>query len=276
MTRKVGFLKLRFIVKKNSKKEKFILRIIRLEDYIKSTVVKLFSLDIFNTINRTRKIKINGLNFILKDTLLSSAARSIEEEMNKDDYHLDKIDFKPNDIVIDIGANIGIVSIYLARKYPFLKIYAFEPVKYNYNNFLENIKLNGINNGIIYPENKAITKDARNIKIEFNAFNSGGGGLTLKKSSRNVIEDIESATLDSVIDKLNTNSIKLLKIDCEGSEYEILYNMKQENLLKIQNICGEFHDNSDNKGDKLETYLKNYVKNINVVKILIEQYNYRI
>ncbi|MDR1942677.1 MAG: FkbM family methyltransferase [Endomicrobium sp.] len=52
------------------------------------------------------------------------------------------------------------------------------------------------------------------------------------------------------------NTIKLLKIDCEGSEYEILENTKEENLKKILHFHGEFHEN-ENRFIGNATSLKN-------------------
>ena len=49
----------------------------------------------------------------------------------------------PDDAVIfDVGANIGSVSLRLARKYPFSNIYAFEPTDYAYSKLKKNIELN--------------------------------------------------------------------------------------------------------------------------------------
>ncbi len=82
--------------------------------------------------------------------------------------------FSPGNYVIDIGGNVGIVSIYLAKEYPFLKIYAFEPMHCNYENFKENIKLNNIPEWVITLVNKAVTKDGRSVVISYNLANSGG------------------------------------------------------------------------------------------------------
>jgi hypothetical protein len=41
-----------------------------------------------------------------------------------DIYGLETIGFQPGDIVIDVGAHLGLVSLYLAKRWPFLRIYA--------------------------------------------------------------------------------------------------------------------------------------------------------
>lgn len=85
---------------------------------------------------------------------------------------------------MDIGANIGMVSIYLAKNYPFLKIYAFESTRKNYQSFLKNIQLNHIPDSIIFAENKAVTKDGPMLSININPNNTGGyflGGVMANK-----------------------------------------------------------------------------------------------
>ena len=70
--------------------------------------------------------KLGGIDFKFYDFIFSTAVNCICNEF--DDYNFDSIDFKDGDVVIDIGGNIGMVSIYLAKKYPFLKIYALNPL----------------------------------------------------------------------------------------------------------------------------------------------------
>ena len=93
---------------------------------------------------------IKGIPLKFYDSIWSVTSDVVAGEINNNpEYNFENIDFKEGDSVIDIGGNIGMISIFLAKKYPFLKIYAFEPVKQNYDNFLKNIKLNNIPNGII-------------------------------------------------------------------------------------------------------------------------------
>ena len=56
--------------------------------------------------------------------------------------------FKKNEIFYDIGANIGQYSIYAAVRNPSLQIYAFEPLRKNYQRICDNIKLNKTDNVI--------------------------------------------------------------------------------------------------------------------------------
>jgi predicted O-methyltransferase YrrM len=60
------------------------------------------------------------------------------KEGAKAEYWLPE-EFKPK-VILDIGANIGITSLYYANKYPEAKIYSFEPVPVNYELLEKNLK----------------------------------------------------------------------------------------------------------------------------------------
>lgn len=219
-------------------------------------------------------VNINNNLFHFQDSILSDSVNIIANELNNNDYDFQNIYFKEGDIVIDIGANVGMVSILLAKQFPFLKIYSFEPLKENYDNLLKNIELNNIPDGIITAENKAVTKDGRLINMSINSANKGGSSTADIISINSIMTkencQIESITLEEIFKKYNINKLKLLKIDCEGSEYEILYNANTDILNKIENLRGEFHENKDLTDeydiDKLCDYVSKYIKNYKVTK----------
>jgi FkbM family methyltransferase len=251
---KRGFLGFRFIVNRGGNAEKLILKINSFFDALKTFFFKILK---SNTITQrfiknlkiTKTMILDEGTFIFRDFFLSGSLGALEIDIiGRDEYNLKNIDFKAGDIVIDIGANIGMVSILLAKKYPFLKIYAFEPAKENYLNFLDNIKLNNIHNDTITVENKAVNSDGRDVSFGFNIVLSGGSKILdaeiqnkNDKKSHMIEQKVKSTTLDEIFHKYNINEVKLLKIDCEGSEYEILYNASPDILRKIRHLRGEFH-----------------------------------
>lgn len=218
-------------------------------------------------------VNIDNNLFHFQDSILSESVNMIAHELNNNEYDFN-IDFKEGDIVIDIGANVGMVSILLAKKFPFLKIYSFEPLKENYDNFIKNIELNNIPKGVITAENKAVTKDGRLITMSINSYNKGGSSTTDVISINSIMtkenSQVESITLEEIFNKYNINKLKLLKIDCEGSEYEILYNTDTNLLKNIENLRGEFHENKNLTDeydiDKLCEYVSKYIKNYKVTK----------
>lgn len=65
-----------------------------------------------------RNVEINGIHLQICDNPTSIVTQDVTDCLKQDGYNLEKIAFKPGDVVIDIGANVGIVSIYIAKKYP--------------------------------------------------------------------------------------------------------------------------------------------------------------
>ena len=209
--------------------------------------------------------KLGGIDFKFYDFIFSGVTEYMPNEI--DDYNFDSIDFKDGDVVIDIGGNIGTVSIYLAKKYPFLKIYAFEPVKQNYENFLKNIELNNINKDIIKVFNLAITKDRRDVILTSPFYNSGASNIYDNYSNGIVLNNdisIKSITFDDIFSNNNILKCKLLKIDCEGAEYEILYSANVENLKNCEYMRAEFHGKKSKQKD-LYNHCNKFIKNIDVM-----------
>lgn len=223
---------------------------------------------IHNDKNYIFETTISELSFLFQDTLTSYTVPAVANELNNSEYNFKNINFSAGDLVIDIGANVGIISIYLAKKYPFLKIYAFEPVKRNYDNLIKNIKLNNIPDGTIITENKAVTMDGRRIKMNFDIRNSGGSfGEDIKDQQNvNIKSSVDSISLNDIFQKYSITNLKLLKIDCEGFEYEILHNTKIENLKNIHAIRGEFHNKNKNSNDAQELlkFIQNYISDVSI------------
>ena len=117
--------------------------------------------------------------------------------------------------VVDIGANIGDSAMYFALCGA-IKVYAFEPFPYIYNLSKKNIKINNLTEKILLI-NKAVGVPS---KLKINEDYISAGGSTLKDFKKG--KEIEVISLKNIIDKYNIPKHSSLKIDCEGSEYDII------------------------------------------------------
>lgn len=181
-----------------------------------------------------------GVDFVVADLSQSLSHPAIVKEFLQDVYGLGCIRFEPGDVVIDIGAHVGLESIYLAKRYPFLTIYSYEPVAANFASLQENIRANGVTN--IRAFQRAVTKDGRPVVIWTDLVeNSGGGGHDRPADhfQGRTAFPAQSITLDGIIEEHGIKTCKLLKIDCEGAEHEILRGTR--NLSRIEYLSGEFH-----------------------------------
>lgn len=151
-----------------------------------------------------------------------------------------------NKIAIDIGSHIGSFSIACMLR-NIEKVYAFEANKNSYEIAKYNIEKTGNNGEIshlaVWPES--------NIELSFTEveFNTGMSKVEICNSENKV----ETISLDDILKDID-KEIDILKIDCEGAEYPILYKCK--NLNKIKNIAGEYHNIDDiYNGENLINFL---------------------
>ena len=137
-------------------------------------------------------------------------------------------------VVIDVGANIGDSAIYFALKGA-KRVIAFEPVPTNFSTLLENIRLNDLASTVV-PLNYAVSgKLNSTIKIPIDI---SGVSFNVLKNSYSSGSELKFIPIKNVIELYDP---QVLKIDCEGCEYEIFDNISMEALRKLQVIVGEYH-----------------------------------
>jgi FkbM family methyltransferase len=185
----------------------------------------------------------------------------IEKNYTPDGFSLEK-----NDVVVDVGAQIGIFTIYASSKAIMGKVYSFEPMPDNYKMLNENIKLNKAKN--VVPLNKALSDKNGKETMFLDDLNTGGHSLvnTGKTWSKHKI-NINSISFDAFVKQYKIKKIDFLKMDCEGSEYNIFFGASKSTLSKISKISMEYH-NLDKKRnvDTLRKYLERNGFEVAVIK----------
>ncbi len=136
-----------------------------------------------------------------------------------------------NSVVVDVGANIGDSSIYFSLCGA-TKVIALEPVLRNYNAMEKNIEINGIKN--IIPKLAECAGEKRKITIDPDA---ASNGLMILSDNGS---EIELITLTDIVNEYSIEA-GLLKLDCEGYEYEIVMSTDPKILSKFKYIFGELH-----------------------------------
>lgn len=172
----------------------------------------------------------------------SEADAGCLREMGEDVYHLAALDPAPS-VIVDIGANIGAFAVLAATMFPDCTIRAFEPEPENYGLLVENVA--SFSDRVTTV--RAAVVDHRN-GVEVHP----GHGLThvcttpvTELCNAHWIHSTErakaaSVTLEDALDGFD--HIDLLKIDTEGSEYEIFGGVTKAVLGRVARLRMEIHD----------------------------------
>ena len=151
------------------------------------------------------------------------------------EYEAPDFEIKENDTIIDVGGHIGLFMLFCEQFCHKGKIYCFEPASDNYKIFLDNTKLNNFKN--VFPFNIAVSKQDGKIPLYLND-DTSGHSIFLKNS--NSIQ-VDSITLQKIFDLNNIEKCNLLKLDCEGSEYEIIDSLPESYFSMIDKMIIEYH-----------------------------------
>lgn len=146
--------------------------------------------------------------------------------------------------IIDIGAGTGEYTLYAATALtqPRGQVFAFEPFPESFLLMHENLQLNKLQNVRVF--NEAIGAETGELGLDL----AGGEPLQFQSHHKKDIDvgtslRVKSLSLADVLKKIELESCDLLKLDCEGAEYTILFATLPSTLEHIKRIIMEYHDN---------------------------------
>lgn len=144
--------------------------------------------------------------------------------------------------VVDIGAGIGDYCVHATYENPEVNLYAFEPFPGSFAVLQRNLALNGIENVTAYQ--KAVWSTTGELQLDLTMgeplqFNSQE---PRPETTGRVTVTVEAVSLEDVISSEKIKIVNLLKMDCEGAEYEILLSTPASTFEKIERIIMEYHD----------------------------------
>lgn len=156
-----------------------------------------------------------------------------------------------NDLIIDVGAHHGIISIGCAQKGA--KVISYEPNPINFDILNRNIYQNNDLNITAYEY--AVSNRNETLIFNFGKTSTTGALKELDRDWKRTITDIEvkAVNLNNILD--NHDKIKLLKLDCEGAEYDILNSLSQDNINKLEYFYIEVHPIEKYKPKEIEPIL---------------------
>jgi FkbM family methyltransferase len=171
----------------------------------------------------------NLILFLCRPSRLFKYKFGLLERLNqmKVKYFLDEVIFHDKDVIIDCGSNLGEVPLAIRSIFKCsLRVIAIEPDPLEFNCLIKNLT----NRDLIY--NEFISSESKLVQVKYD--NNFGDTSIITNEHTNIAGKIittRSRTLDSIITPLKIESIKLLKIEVEGSEPEVLQGATE--ILKI-------------------------------------------
>ncbi len=187
-------------------------------------------------------VRYLGLNNGLKLGVNKSAGdlTTLFEIFVNDDY-LFKGDKNEKFNILDIGANVGYFSLFISKEYPNAEVHSFEPFPDTFNRLTENINNNFISKISKYP----YAVSDFNGTSDFYSFDWAGCNTLINREfddGHYKKTTVDCISFDDIFAKTGVNEFEFGKIDCEGSEYRIFLNSKDENIKRIKNYIIEVHD----------------------------------
>lgn len=144
--------------------------------------------------------------------------------------------------ILDLGANIGTFSVYAATSARNVKIWAYEPMAEFYSLLMENIRINRLDEAITgFSCAVAADSNTRQLFVESEAF-SFPTLIASKDAPAAPRIEVRCATLIEILKSNGLTQVDLLKMDCEGSEYDILYGAPDTCFERIREIRMEYHN----------------------------------
>lgn len=157
-------------------------------------------------------------------------ATVVRETWSENVYQIHASDFDDTGVLIDLGANIGSVSVYAASLGEHVRVHAYEPEPENLALLTDNLTANGVADRVqIYPY---VVTDWR-----------GTAQIDPRHGNTRVVEYDEGVTvpcveLAEVLEAVGACDV--LKIDIEGSEYDIFADVDLSVLQRVRYLTMEF------------------------------------
>jgi FkbM family methyltransferase len=138
---------------------------------------------------------------------------------------------RPGDVMIDVGAHVGIFSLVAARAVgPAGEVHAFEPIAFNYARLAENVELNRLAN--VHTNQAAVGAETGEIslgldpQVPVNQSSAWQAGYAVGQASQAVTTPLLSLD-EYAAGHLFGRPVRFIKIDVEGYEPRVLTGMRQ-------------------------------------------------
>ncbi len=129
---------------------------------------------------------------------------------------------------VDVGANLGLYTMILSKRLAERgKVLSIEPDPFYFRQLRKNVDINKCRN--VFPVNMAAWSANEKLKLTRHAFGGAPTDTYLSQTTNSSSFTVRGAPLDELLSRLSIKP-RLVKIDVEGAEYQVLSGM--ENTLQ--------------------------------------------
>ena len=158
-------------------------------------------------------------------------------------------------IMVDLGANIGLTTLYVKSFFPSLNVVALEPEQNTYKRLHNNVKINSLRNVTLL--NKGVWSKSTTLKGDFSFRDGQDWAFRLIESNKKTDNSIEVISMSELMENYSIRNIDFLKIDIEGAEKNLFENTQDLKwLARVKIIAIEIHDEFGTRKHIEDTLLK--------------------
>jgi len=186
----------------------------------------------------TERVSVAGMDFYIRPG--TSDALVLREVFIADEYRLFGRNWTRDDVVIDVGANIGAFTVLAAGRGA--SVYAYEPEWENVSVAISNFKVHGIS-PVIEP--LAVWSNDEGVYLTPAQGNTGSSDEAT--SEHDVF--VGSMPLNQILRQ--HEEIAYLKMDVEGAEISIFESVDPDLLRRVKFLGMEYHGQTPEFGDMI-------------------------
>jgi FkbM family methyltransferase len=179
-----------------------------------------------------------------------TAILSVQEIVGDESYPLDEPGIET---VLDVGANVGLFSLWAADRDPRRRIWAYEPNPRNLEALRRNVDCNGLSDRVTICPQAVSGGGAPSVDLYINRYNSRAHSTlramldasfeSAKLADREIeAVSVKAVSLSEALDQAGLERCDLLKMDIEGGEYSVLYETASQDFERIDRIFLECHE----------------------------------
>jgi FkbM family methyltransferase len=155
-------------------------------------------------------------------------------------------------VVLDIGGHVGTFSCRLTQLHQGASVLTFEPSATTASFLRRNVEQNGVSSRVTVFE-RALAATSGHAVFDDNGAGSGLNGLAAAGHSSGTATEVQTISLDDAVGSAPA-PVDVIKIDCEGGEYDLVLNSSPDSWKSVQRVVIEFHPVPGHSWPELRDY----------------------